>query len=230
MLHTGRCGSSVLTNMLKINWRTFWAGEIFEEYKYIETAEKQGELVAKVINSSRDSKPSMTYGFETKYLPVQHLSDNCIGMSIEDYLASLDALGFSHFILLHRQNYLRRYISALVGAQTKQWHSREQIGTPTMIAIDIEAFLKLCSSMDESYDRLTRVMSGNSLLLTYEDDIQNDPGSGYRKVCKFLGVADEAPEIKLRRTNPFGYDEMIENFAEVEVALKDTKYGWMLDD
>jgi len=37
-------------------------------------------------------------------------------------------------------------------------------------------------------------------------------------------------EIKLRKTNPFGYEDMVTNFDEVREALAGTEYEWMLNN
>ena len=239
MLHLGRSGSSVLANMLKVHSQIDWAGEIFEEYLNSDAETGTEDFMNNTINYSRDLRLSTVYGFETKYLPQQHLSTNCLNQSIEGYVAALESLGFTHFIVLHRKNLLRRAVSASVGKATGKWHSNEPIGSPTKIRMDINSFpsgassmsiLESFSSAEDRYERLQRcVAANNKLLLTYEEDIQNDPRIGYRRIIEFLGLSDEAPEIKLRRTNPFAYQEMIENFAEVEAALQGTQHAWMLE-
>ena len=239
MLHPGRCGSTVLGNMLNAHTQISWAGEIFERYMGLEKYKKVNRFTEKMIGMSRDESLSRIYGFETKYLPQYHLSYKCLNLSIENYITLLRNLGFSHFIILHRKNYLRRAISDQVGKQKGEWHSKEQSISPTKVTIDINSFqagvrkeplLELFSSMDESLDRLKRSLQSNYLLLTYEEDIQDDPRVGYRKVCEFLNVDDEVVDISLRRTNPFTYEQMVANFEEVKAYLKDTKYSWMLDD
>jgi hypothetical protein len=242
MLHSGRCGSSVLGNMLNAHSKFVWAGEIFEEHMGFnaQTASETNGLVTKTISSSRDSSCSMIYGFATKYLSQQHLSSECLNIGIVDYVTLLDEMGFSHFIVLNRNNYLRRALSALVGKATGKWHSHDEIRMPTNVTVDIDSYLsgsesksllEFFASSDQRRNQLTRALSNrNALLLTYEDDVQDDPLIGYRKICNFLGIVDEAPTINLRRTNPFNCEQIIANYAEVQAALDGTKYSWMLDD
>jgi hypothetical protein len=236
MFHTGRCGSTVLANMLNAHTKITWAGEIFERHMGVHG--KKPTPLIETINLSRNDSTSRVYGFETKYLPQQHLSDRCLNMNVEDYVAVLRELGFSHFIALHRKNYLRRAISAQVGRERGGWHSKEKTIVPKRVFISINSFktgsqreslLELFARMDESYERLRQCLPNKSLFLTYEDDIQNDPRIAYRRICDFLDEADETPEINFQRTNPFAYEQMVINLAEVKAVMKDTKYCWMLD-
>jgi LPS sulfotransferase NodH len=239
MFHTGRCGSTVLCRMLNAHSKVFWADEIFEKVMRPDANGFADDFMNKTINLSSNRRVSHIYGFETKYLPQQHLSDKCLNITIGNYITSLRTLGFSYFIVLHRKNYLRRAISVQVGRERGKWHSKERSMSPTKIHIDINSFqtgvrreplLELFACMDESYDLLRHSLSSNSLFITYEDDIQNDPLSAYGKVCEFLDLENEKPKIDLHKTNPFSYEQMISNFEEVEAVLKGTKYSWMLDD
>jgi len=238
MFHTGRCGSTILGNMLNAHSKVFWASEIFERFMRLDGNEIRDDILTSTINLSRHSRISNIYGFETKYLPEQNLSEKCLNVSIEDYIRSLRALGFSYFIILHRKNYLKRAISVQVAKEIGKWHSKERVVSAKKVYIDINSFqtgfrqeplLDLFASMDESYDRLRHSVPSNSLFLTYEDDILNNPLSAYEKVCEFLDLKNEKPEINLHRTNPFSYEQMVLNFEEIEAVLRNTKYSWMLD-
>ena len=66
------------------------------------------------------------------------------------------------------------------------------------------------------------------MFLSYEDDILPDPKIAYEKVCGFLDLEVRNPKVNLRRTNPFDIHEIVENYAELEKTLKNTKYEWML--
>jgi len=238
MFHAGRCGSTVLGNMLNAHSKIFWANEIFNTFARPDGSKVPDKYLESVINNSRNRRISNTYGFETKYLPQQHLSSSCLNISLSEYVKSLRALGFGYFISLHRKNYLRRAISAQIGREHRQWHVKEKT-LPTKVTIDIDSFqtgmrieplIDLFSSMDESYERLRDCLPANSLFLNYEDSIQDDPILAYTLVCDYLGLEHEKPKIELRRTNPFSFEQMVSNFDEVKSALMDTKYSWMLDD
>ena len=238
--HTGRCGSTVLAYMLNDHSKIYWDSEPFEPYmKHPQNTYKK-EFVENVLDLSRHREVSKIYGFETKYLPHQHLSHKCINMDIEDYILFLREINFSKFIVIQRKNYLRRVISAEVGRQTNRWHSQKDVTSPVKVTININYFvegvyqgpiLELFRIRDENFNRLKKLLShDDALFLTYENDILDNPKVAYRKICDFIGVSDETPKIKLRRTNPFNYENLITNYAEVRAALIDTKYSWMLDD
>jgi len=206
------------------------AGEIFEDYTHTENPVDKADFVKKIYYRECNHKVTRIFGFETKYLPQQHLSHKCINMELGNYLSLLRKLNVTKFIVLHGKNYLRYVISLRVGAKTKTWHSRQKATSPKKLRIDVNnlwaelrqlSILKFFQSIDKEYEKLKSLLSGNdTLYLTYEDDILQNPGIAYRKVCHFLSVREEAQDIELQRTNPFAYEEMILNFEEVESALK----------
>ena len=240
MFHIGRCGSTVLGNMLNAHSKVFWGNEIFAKFMRNEKKEIKKGFVEHTIEQSRQSRVSLIYGFETKYLPQQQLSHKCINMDLKDYIALLRKLNFRKFIVIHRKNYLRRAISAKVGMQTKKWHSRREVTFPEKISIDMNSFttgviqepiLELFRCIDENYKRLNALLShDDTMYLTYENDILKDPRVAYKKTCDFFGIKDESPKINFYRTNPFRYEDIVINFGEVANILKGTKYSWMLDD
>jgi len=68
------------------------------------------------------------------------------------------------------------------------------------------------------------------LKLTYEDDVQNDPAVGYRRICEFLGLSPMNVEPGMTRTNPFPLPELVENYDEMAEHLRGTPYQWMLEE
>jgi hypothetical protein len=236
MLHPGRCGSTVVAEMLGDHPRVQWAGEIFEGVPW--HSPTPADVTAYVERSSYATLAPY-YGFETKYLPHHHLSADGIDMELADYLELLRRLHFSKFILLHRRNYLRRAVSAAVARAQGEWHAKVAPAEPTRVHVDVNAFqtgnckeplVDLFRRMDDAFSLARRLLEGDHLLqLEYEDDVLDDPTVAYQKVCRFLGIEPLKARIKLQRTNPFPYDALIDNFDEVSVVLRDTPYAWMLD-
>ncbi len=239
MLHPGRCGSTVVAEMLAEHPAIHWAGEIFEP---LANAPGAGEAswVEHTIERSCYSTRARTYGFETKYLPQLHLSAQCINMTLHQYLELLRELRFTKYIVLDRRNYLRRAISAAVARTSSSWHSSDAASGPTRVHIDVDAFrtwneteplVRLFERMDESSQLLHDQLRGDdALYLVYEQDIMNDPIDAYRKICDFVGVQPRNPRPTFQRTNPFPIDSMISNLDEVTGALANTPYEWMLSD
>jgi len=177
------------------------------------------------------------YGFEIKPFHFQ-----LIGYSMETFVDKMDELGFSHYILLDRRNRLRKIVSsALAHADSVKYHQgKETEAKLKLIHLDVEnieidydskPLLKFLSDYDEQVASLSNLLEPkNYLSLTYEDDVQEDPRIGYRRICDYTGLRSKDISARLSRTNPFPVKDMIENFEEVESVLKGTKYEWMLYD
>lgn len=244
MLHTGRCGSTVLGNMMEEHSQIFWRSEIFERFMN-DTCESskfkhKEHFVHKVVRDCSNQQASKIYGFETKYLPQQHLCSTNIGMDIKSYLSCLHQIGFNKFILLYRKNYLRQVISVQVGRITKQWHTITKREAPTKVTIDLKSFqigcvtlplLDLFDSYDKNFELAKQLLSEYGfILLVYEDDILPDPNIAYLKVTQYLNVDNEFPAVNLTRSNPFKISDMVSNFSELRQLLDPTQYKWMLYD
>jgi len=241
MLHTGRCGSSVLGLMLDDHPHIVWASELLKDIAKVRPDGVDGKTTAtQMIRQGGRSAISKVYGFETKYLPQLDLRPSHVGMDLPDYLDLLRGLGYDHFVLLERKNYLRRAISVEVARQKMQWHTQDKAAKATRVYLDTQAFqtgsevmtlVELFEQIDREYDRAKGLLADDQLVcISYEDDILADPRIAYGKICEFVGLAPGEPEVKLKRTNPFGYDQMVTNFEEVADALRGTPYAWMLDD
>lgn len=239
MFHSGRCGSTVLGNVLNQHSQIRWADEVFEvpHYKKL-IAEGLSPLDA--IDCSMYSSATPIYGFETKALRQLHLRPEFLDMTLAEYVAWLERRGFSKFITLNRKNYLRRVVSAIGLREKGVTHVRQHRTDVTAAPLDVNnvpigianlTLLGYFEVLDAHYVELAQVLTGRDVLdLTYEDDILNDPRAGYERVCEFLGVNIEPVEVKLGRTNPGTLRELIANLEEVTATLRGTKYAWMLED
>jgi hypothetical protein len=244
MFHTGRCGSTVLAKMLNLHSDIYWAGEIFERmperYRDLSVHPNPVEEIIEQRRRECRRRGKHTFGFELKYLPGQHFGDGFITMTLEKYVDFVQRLGFSKFIVLQRHNYLRRALSAEVLRLNRSGHAKSTPQKATRITLDLQSFpltstyrgplLDSFRFIDEHHDRLvTRLAGAEVLHLSYERDVLEDPTVAYGKVCDFLGLDSETPEIPLARTNPFPYEDILENIDDVRAALRNTRYEWMLD-
>jgi len=238
MLHTGRCGSTVLGQLLASHGEVYWASEVFESH--MAGREPVVDPRAVIEASLARARGYRIYGFETKYLSIQHLSRRCVDLDLERYLEMLGALGFSSFVILERRNLLRRAVSAEVGRQTKKWHTDRRVDRVEKVAINLARFetgaartslIELFELMEQERERLANLLSGSKTLnLTYEQDIEGDPLAGYARICHFLGLTPRRQTVPLKRTNPFSLREILANFDDVVTYLEGTHYAWMLDD
>jgi hypothetical protein len=146
-----------------------------------------------------------------------------------------------HFILLERQNYLRKIVSSVVAEKIGKYHLRTD-SNPELVRVKIEI-----DELDLDYDRkplldhlrgfrddilnCQRLMNDRRFLkLTYEHDIMPDPVKTSVRVSKFLGVPPITGIIRYHRSTPFPLRDIILNVPEVEAALAGTEFAWMLKD
>ena len=231
MFHIGRCGSQVLGSLLEQHPKILWEGEIYRQFKpelYL-FSEPISYLRSRMIRAGNNF-----YGFEFLFLESQHIKAlNNFKINFSDYLNKLEKLGFTHFIILERKNYLRVRVSGLIAAQTKRYHQgKHQKPSLTKIKLDVNNTSSLLGWLYEihrSYQQLESLLDGKKVLrLTYEDDIKANPREAYQRICEFINVDSQPVALRLGRTNPFKLNDMIINFAEVEQALLKTPFEWML--
>ena len=114
MFHVGRCGSTVLGDLLDQHPLVKWDREIY----FRRFARNRFEL--KPFDSRKYLRHQMVvagsrfYGFEVKFLENQHLA--IVGAGLSDYVQQLRDVGVMHYVILERKNYLRMLISWVVGA------------------------------------------------------------------------------------------------------------------
>jgi hypothetical protein len=244
MFHIGRCGSTVLADLLQQNRRICWDGEFYQGYCNL--LESKG--IALTPNSLRGESPfallhqhmlfsgARYYGFEIKFYNLR-----CYGIETQVFVDEIEKLGIERFILLERRNYLRKIVSSVVAEKAGKYHLR--IGSnPEFVRVKIEV-----DELDLDYDRKSlldhlrgfrddvlnfqRIMNGRGFLkLTYEDDIMQDPMKTSIQVCEFLGISPAPAVIRYTRSTPFPLRDVVANFREVETALAGTEFAWMLND
>lgn len=243
MFHLGRSGSTVLADLLRQHRHVHWDGEIYNQH-FRRLVRTQGPL--KIGESDTGLDPARrfeecmhrsirrVYGFELKFCQLA-----LAGVDLEEYLDDVRRRGLSHWIVLERRNHLRKVVSAAIAQRTRQYHRRPW-KEPTLhrVVIDVGALsidyetrplLEFLEGYRESFARLDRLLDGESVLrLTYEDDLAPDPLAAYRRICDFVGLEPRQPTIRYARMNPYPLSELIENYEEVERALVDTEYEWML--
>lgn len=238
MLHAGRCGSSVVADMLQQHPDVRWVGEPFENMQPVYYRMSARHRARDVIANPMYRKPFRYFGFDSKYLPEQHLCPALADKTPAEYVALLLDLGFTHFILLDRRNHLRRAVSIAVGDRTGLWNSFTPVGDAPAVHLDPERFvsygrvmplLEFFQNLETRYAVFHELLAGRRLLeLNYEDDVERDPRVAHRKVCEFVGIPPRPVEVRLKRLNPKPVDRMLDNFPEVAARLRGTRYEWML--
>lgn len=238
MFHAGRCGSSVLADMLNQHPDVRWANEPFEVMKPAYLRMDAGHRARHVIADRMYRQQARFFGFDVKYLPEQHLRPELANKSPAEFVALLESLGFRHYVLLNRRNHLRRAVSVAIGRTTGQWNTAGQVAAKAAVRLDPRRFvsygkemplLAYFQALDATYASVKDCLAPHACLeLVYETDVQVDPRTGYRKICQLLGLAPREVQVRLKKMNPQPVSELIENLGEVQTALAGTGYEWML--
>jgi len=242
MFHVGRSGSTVLADLLGQHRRVFWDGEIYE--RMFRDWERAGFKIGDenmpddpVAYLRRRMKRSgrRWYGYEVKFYHVRNTH-----FTLDDYVRRLIELGFAHFVILERKNYLRKLVSNYAWLQTEQTHHAQGAAAKlTKVHIDVERIpmhltykplMTMMQDYRDNFAKLRELLADQQVVdLSYEDDISEDPRVGYRRVCELMGIEPQDVEVRLGKTNPFPLREMIENYEEVAGVLRGTEFEWMLE-
>jgi LPS sulfotransferase NodH len=248
MIHVGRCGSTVLAKMLNAHEKVYWSGEFYNRFfpgrnfpqrsgnTPVEFPGDPIELLQEKMSSLKAFRADV-FGFEIK--PFHY---GLMQIPFGEYVESLEAAGFTHFIVLDRKNRLRKMVSSVIAQQPgNKYHIANNEKAKRSLALvdvgsvkidsDDKPLLSFLEDYDEQFFEVAKVLSDRNVLqLSYEEDIQEDPRQAYTKVCEFIGLPQQTNiEVRLNRTNPYPLSELIENYDEVAAALQGTPYEWMLE-
>ncbi len=245
MFHLGRSGSTVLGDVLAQHSRIYWGKEIysplFADWKRENGGrEVRGEMPRDALDlARRHASLAMwrTFGMEVK--PFHF---DLIGYRGAEYIDGLRRLGFDRFIILDRDNRLRKIVSSVIMHQdpsAKHYRSGDSVSAQK-VTLDVErisidfstrTLLECLTDYDQQISSLDELLADDQVLrVVYEEDVEADPIVGYSKICRFLDLQPQSPTVRLKRTNPYPLSELIENYNEVRCYLTGTKYEWMLEE
>ena len=236
--HFGRCGSTLLGNMLAAHPEVDWRGELLhplhEKTDQLPPVDQPTELITAPMNASR--RP--VFGFEAKF---QHLDGNGLRMSLGRFVDFLVDNGFEKFVVLKRQNYLRQAISVARGQQTGNWHQQtgQMHAAPPAIKLDVDAIslggtnrdiVDAFRFLDTTYSEarecfMERIL--DVLEIDYERDLESDPQSGFAIVSQYLGIADSLGRSSVQKIGGGPIEQLVSNFDEIQQRLGKTEYQWM---
>ncbi len=244
MFHVGRCGSSVLGDLLDQHPQIYWDGEIYERLIQSKEASigktlfsKHGIAENPIRYLARRMKRAgkKAYGFEVKFFHLKYFN-----ISMADYIGELKKNGYNHFIILERKNYLKTITSAIIAHETGKYHKgKTNKAEISRVKLDVEnikidrgsrPLIEYLQDYRRSFEELRSLLGHSNVIeLTYENDIYDDPQIGYRRVCDSLAIGSfKKTVLRFGKTNPFKLEELIVNYDEVETCLIDTEFEWML--
>jgi hypothetical protein len=240
MIHTGRCGSTVLSDLLDQHPDMYWDGETYG--RVVAGLKRDGLDRAQVsfdpaqyVAHRMKRSGRRWFGYDLKF---SHVTE--FGHDVEGYLQAIADLGVDHLISLRRRNYLRQVISGKNGGRRGQFHSRTAVVDefpPLHLDtddLDVDLYrgslLEHFERWDDLYRRLDELDLPRYLSLNYEDHVQRDPTVGYGRAEEFLGLRPHLPEVRLVRLAPDRpVRELLDNFDAVCRHLAGSRYEWMLE-
>ena len=245
-LHVGRCGSTVVSRMLRQNNEFHNSEEIFLSYheKGMNFSQKD---IEELITKNENQKISKFFAFETKFSSFDSwgggdLSKNCLNIEINEYLQILKKLNYKYVIILERKNHLKRILSILMGRKTGVWHSANSIENSSAISIDVKLrdnenneffdLIEYMNNIDKDINNLRKNVSDLEVLnLNYEEHIEKNPKIAYEMVCNFIGIKNPVkPNINFKKTNTDLLKNKLSNYNELKSYLSSSKYLWMLEE
>jgi len=243
VFHIGRCGSTLLGDLLGQHPKLFWDKEVYQP------------IIVKAFAKSTDFNKQLTnidpveflqerlsllgrnkiYGCEVKFFHLKLFKTE-----ISQYIAQLEQLGFNRFIILERKNYLRVIVSSLIANRTRQWHQPNFIHAKLIpIHLDVnniqndrtnKPLMDFLQEYEDDFRLIRKVLKDSSkvLYLTYEEHLAKDPLLAYKRIISFAGLDPYQVTVRFSKTNPFSLQDMIINFKEVKSKLLGTSFEWML--
>ncbi len=250
MFHYGRCGSTVLSDMLSQQNRIFCLGEIYN-YNLDFSDVNLLDPVAKMVNSNRNDQAELSLNDAITFLDSVVTASNIgiekdvvifevkqydfdrrvFGFSLREFLSGLVDRFNLEVILLERNNLFDRYLSERLSQKTGIYHLKPDQSCPadqrlTVDTVDLSMYI-----FKESADYLKNRMflaDLNPCCITYEHDISMNPYVAFYKICAHLRVKAKHPQINFGLTTPKAKERLINNFEDVINVLKKNGFSWMI--
>lgn len=227
MWHTGRCGSSVVADLIRRDGRIDWAGEILERPSIEWTGLNAEDALRRcrgAIDRRRYDAGRRPFGFEMKLWHYRRFELTTLGVR-----QMVSSLGFEKHIVLERKNYLRQRVSGRVAEESGRYHRKSgEEPAAVSVTIDLDTLMHFIALCEGFYGTIRATLSDH-LYLTYEDDIEVDPTAAYRKIMRYVGLDPHPATTDRRKTTARSLGNVIENNEEVAEALSGTRHAWMLD-
>ena len=244
MLHFGRSGSTVLAKMLESHPAIAWHHEYFtlleqrDPNAAVMSPDKMLSRIDTLVAGANSARRLV--GYEIKLINFLH-NPACTAQQFAQALAAQD--NPAHIVVLRRRNVLKRILSSFRAMKTGVYHIKSDQGlSQTRYTVPLQALgdpdtgikatgiVDLLDKVIAREDATIRNVRNTGLdvhTLTYEDDIENDPIQGYRKMLGFFDLPPQDVQPSLKKTGTALQDE-IANYDDLKVALQNTPYAWML--
>ena len=240
MLHVGRCGSTVLANLLAQDPDIHWDAKLHRKARdlYGERLKQMNhkDWLAQQFSISGDRY----YGFEFKILQDQY--PDMAGLTLAEFLEQCREIGVTHYILLVRRNTLRHVISHYASRNRGNWHFKKgETAKAQQFALDldhvttgsapgrgIETYMR---QVDAAHAEALTLL-GDAPVLEIEDETDiGEKGArfAYEKSCRFLNKEPAEVSIRNRKANPFPISSTLSNYDDLVARIAGTEFEWMLE-
>jgi LPS sulfotransferase NodH len=244
MFHFGRCGSTVVSELLNQNPDIKWDNELMNMVgsgKNQVWDDKFENDRLKILLNRYSRTKEKAYGFETKAIQEADLGRDVLGINFSMYMDYLTKYGMSKFVILKRKNLLKQLFSIERIVQSKKTHyykGEEKVKTKLHFdpnnAIygnykgDIVSIFETLENQYEVIENELRKRHLDYVILSYEDDIEKNPMDAYTKICDFINVAKSDVVVKQVKIGTTLLLDQISNPEDTINHLNDTPYAWML--
>lgn len=217
-----RTGSNLLVSLLDSHPNIEAYGEMFNRL--------HGRSSQRVWNGvfGYKSRNVKLVGFKIFYYHPQDSEDTWVWDTI---------YGDTSIPIIHltRDNTLQTFLSRQIAAKTKVWHDKS--GGKAMDAADKRVVLNPVECIEEfertetwEHEADRRTQKHRAFKVSYEELTGESQSETLNAIQEFLGVEPIRLASEMRKQNTESLEDLIENFEELEAALKGTKWERFLTE
>lgn len=254
LLATQRSGTGALGSILDQHDQIQYLGEVFHDnttdpsrnyFPFLtRLAQEEPEKIlpqngkerfARFIDHLCTTVSKDVFVIDIKYRSMHHFNQAWHGFTQPPYLFQLLAEAGIPVLHLVRRNVLKTYLSGRLAEANKIWHmTSDQSQSVQSIEVDADAIGRRISGLSYEIDIARRNLSGHAgvLEICYEE-LFDDQGrfslDSASELGRFLNVGpflNRRPAFVKQTGDTL--KSVIQNYDEVEAALSETPYSWML--
>ncbi len=213
-----RSGSTLLVELLNTHPAVCCDGELFNE-KATQLPSRMLLTLFKAfpfpyLSYMRQRVGVCSYGFKLLFYQVPRAR----------YVMKALALAGWKFVHVYRRNIVHQALSSLIAQETQRWHRREHDVTRDIrVHISIPQLQRELDARRRWRERENDLIKSiEHIEVCYEDGLEHEENwtDTADKVAGFLNLASFVPgHVALQRIVDRGYEDLIENFAELERYL-----------
>ena len=220
ILFQGRCGSTMLINMLQQHDQV---NALMEQLFKYDNSRAELNFIDTFFTQAADKPGCKAIGFKEQL-------DNIIDPAavVSHLIDCYDA----RFILMRRNNLVNQTFSRIGAARLVQksgthnlWDEAHRI---TPFEVSLERFRRMLIVNEKKAQRLlefSKSLPANTLEISYEDLI-SDLDSNYARVCEYIGIdIFPTPKPQVFKNLSTDLSESITNYAQISEAFRDTAYA-----